>query len=385
MAELPGTAKSGLLREAVTLSRVRACVVLLVSGLASPALACGLVVEQMTTNGRTNPLGIAADDLSLSWAIRAETRGVVQTAYRIRVGAVEGGDDVWDSGRIVSGKQIDIALPRELRLSPSTRYYWQVMIWDDAGVASRWSSPAWFETGLLSASDWSGAKWIAPRSRTVAVTTASVRSDRSETVAPLPLLRGTIDLPKEVKHARLYASARGLYQLSINGCKVGDQHLAPGWTDYCKRIQAQTYDVTPLLEKGVNVIGAALGDGWYRGKVGIGWRNVYGDALAFVAMLHVTYADESEETLVSDGGWRTSEGPFVQADLQDGETFDARREQVSWDRKEFDASAWLPADVLSDDLSEIVPQPDEPVRLLRALTAQNRTSPAPGVYVYDLG
>src|SRR5207249_2142946 len=152
---------------------------------------------------------------------------------------------------------------------------WQVKIWDGAGEESGWSSPAWFDTGLLTATDWSGAEWIA----------RSPQNNTGEFSASCPLFRGEIKLAKKVKSARLYASSHGLYELCVNGQKAGDQYLAPGWTDYTRRIQAQTYDVTPLLRKGLNVIGAELGSGWYRGKVGLGWHTVYGDKLALVAKL----------------------------------------------------------------------------------------------------
>jgi alpha-L-rhamnosidase len=328
-------------------------------------------VGQMTCNGRSNPLGIAADDVSLAWTIAAEERGTVQGAYQIRVGTTAVGDDVWNSGRMASGRQIDVTLPGDLHLQPATRYFWQVKIWDGNGVESKWSAPAWFETGPLSPADWSGAKWIA--------------SPTTNAAAPRPLLRDVVKLTKKVKSARIYASAHGLYQLSINGQKVGDAFLAPGWTDYNKRIQSQTYDVTPLLQKGVNVIGVALGDGWYRGNVGMSWRGVYGNTLALVAKLQVAYTDGSTENFVTDGNWRSADGPFVQADLQDGEKYDARLEQPGWGRVGFDASSWKPVTVASDDLTKLVPQPDEPVRATEVLPARTRTEPRPGAYVFDLG
>ncbi len=335
--------------------------------------AWALSIEQTTVNGRVNPLGIASDDVSFAWAMTAETRGAMQSACQIRVGTTEGGNDVWDSGRVASERQIDIALPSNLHLAPATRYYWQVKIWDGNGVVSDWSAPAWFETGLLSTADWFGAKWIAHS------------APAADAVKSLPLLRGVIKLHTTVKNARIYASAHGLYQLSINGQKVGDSFLAPGWTDYNKHIQAQTYDVTSLLQKGDNVIGAALGEGWYRGNVGMSWRGVYGNALALVMKLQVTYTDGSTENFVTDEHWCSADGPFVQADLQDGENYDARLEQPGWDGVGFDTSSWKPVTVASDDLTKLVPQPDEPVRATEILPARTRTEPKPGAYVFDLG
>lgn len=335
-------------------------------------VAWALSVEQLTVNGRTNPLGIAADDISFAWAATTDERGFTQSGYQIRVGTKAGSADVWDSGKVKSPQQIDVVLPAQVRAAPATRYFWQVKIWHGGGEASKWSAPAWFETGLLTPADWSGAKWIA--------SPAATNAPQS-----LPLLCGVVTLKRKVKTARLYASAHGLYQLSINGQRVGDQYLAPGWTDFPKRIQHQTYDVTELVKKGTNAIGAALGDGWHRGKVGLNWRNVYGNTLALVAKLQVTYTDGSTESFVTDGSWRAAGGPFVQADLQDGESYDARREQPGWDRADFDASSWSPVVVASEDLAKLIPQPDEPVRVTELLPARTRTEPAPGAFVYDLG
>lgn len=351
-----------------------AALAVLVACAAPPVTDRALSFELPTVNGRSNPLGIAADDISFGWATAGTgslARSITQSAYRIRVGATEGSDDVWDSGRVSSDRQVDVRLPSHLPLASAKRYYWQVRIWDGEGRASDWSAPAWFETGLLSGADWSGAKWITHRT--------------TQQGASSPLLRGVIDLKKQVRSARIYASARGVYLLSINGHRVGDQYLAPGWTDNSKRIQSQTYDVTALLRSGPNVIGAALGDGWFRGKVGLGWRKVYGDTLAFIAKLHVTYEDGSSTSFVTNDSWQSAEGPFVQADLQDGESYDARLEQRGWDGVSFDASTWATADVVASDTDKLVPQPDEPVRATEILSARTRTMPAPGEYVYDLG
>jgi alpha-L-rhamnosidase len=347
-----------------------AAVALLVACSSVPVEDSKLSFESLTVNGRADPLGIAAHDLSFAWATAtkdANARGITQSAYRIRVGTTQGGHDVWDSGQVKSNRQLDLRLPANLKLASMTRYHWQVRIWDGDGVESNWSSPAWFETGLLSAADWADAKWIAHRN------------------SSNPLLRTAFDLKKPVRSARVYASARGVYLLSINGQKVGDQYLAPGWTDYSKRIQAQTYDVTALLRSGSNVIGVALGDGWFRGKVGLGWSGVYGDTLAFIAKVHVVYEDGSTASFVTDDSWRSAPSPFIQADLQDGEAYDARGEPSGWDRSDFDASTWTAATIVSNDTKQLVPQPDDPVRATETLTARTRSMPAAGEYVYDLG
>jgi len=351
----------------------RPLAVALLAGCVAATDVWALSIGRMTTNGRANPVGIGGDDISLGWTIESETRGKVQSAYEVRLGSTESGTDLWDSGRVSSDRQIDVTVPEGIKIASARRYYWQVRVWDGTGESSDWSAPAWFETGLCSPADWSGAKWIGQP------------KPAGDGPGPLPLLRGVFKVSKTVKSARLYASAHGVYRLSLNGRNVGDQFLAPGWTDYPRRIQTQTYDVTSLLQNGANVIGAALGDGWFRGHVGLHWRGVYGDTLALVAKLHVTYTDGTTDTLVTDAGWRSATGPFVQADLQDGETYDARLEQDGWNKAGFEAADWIPAAIVSDDLTRLVPQPDEPVRATEVLIARTRTMPAPGEFVYDLG
>ena len=162
---------------------LRLAITSVVLGFAAITDAHALSVGQMTTNGRINPLGIGGDALSLAWSIESDTRGTVQGAYRVRVGTTEGADDVWDSGRVASDRQTDIALPASRPLRPATRYYWQAKIWDGNGTESAWSAPAWFEIGLPAA-EWAEAKWIAHPQP------APASNGQSVTASALPLLWG---------------------------------------------------------------------------------------------------------------------------------------------------------------------------------------------------
>ncbi|MDX3659609.1 family 78 glycoside hydrolase catalytic domain [Streptomyces sp. ID05-26A] len=204
---------------------------------------------------------------------------------------------------------------------------------------------------------------------------------------PMPLLRKEFNTKagKRIASARVYASALGLYRLTINGKVVGDQLLTPGWTDYHKRIQSQTYDVTGLLGSGGNVIGAALANGWWAGKVGIGWSRQYGDTPALVARIRVTYTDGSTQWIDTDESWKAGDGPFVRADLQDGETYDARLEHAGWDRPGFHDVDWSSVASVPSRTALLVPQTDEPVRATEVLKSRKMTEPTPGTYVYDLG
>jgi alpha-L-rhamnosidase len=331
--------------------------------------ASSLSINKATTNGRVNPLGIAASDISFGWSASSALRGTKQQAYQIWVGTTPGVHDIWDSGQVQSERQVSVVLPSGVSLQAATRYYWQVKLWDTLGNSSDWSAPAWFETGLLAPSDWAGADWIT----------------RSLSGTSLPLLRGEFVARSAVASARVYASAQGLYEVSINGQQAGDQFLAPGWTNYFARVQAQTYDITSLVQTGTNVIGAALADGWFRGKVGIGWTQQYGTQLAFVAKIKVTYTDGSTDWFATSSAWKASYGPYVAADLQDGETYNANLEQSGWNTPGFNTSSWPAATTVTNISSRLIPQPDEPVRQVTTLTAKSRTQIVPGTFIYDLG
>ena len=338
-------------------------------GIATGAWA--LTAVQTTVNGHETPLGIGNDDIAFGWAIEADVRNVVHGACQLRVGTTPGAGDIWDSGRVATDRQLDFRLPDTVALEAGTRYYWQVRLWDGEGNAGDWSEPAWFETGLTN-DDWADAEWI-------------TRDDTDGVERPLPLLRGTFDAARPVRRARLYASARGVYQITLNGAPASDQFLAPGWTDYNTRIQSQTYDITDLVREGHNAIGVALGDGWYRGTVGIGWKSAYGNTLSFIARVRLDYEDGTSEWFNTDGSWLAGDSPRLQADLQHGEVYDARLEQPRWDTPDFDAAGWRPVRVPGDDRPRLVPQPDEPVRVVEVLRARGRTSPTAGTFVYDLG
>ena len=229
---------------------------------------------------RADPLGIDERVPRLGWALASEGRAVVQSAYRVLVAGSE--EDLeaeanllWDSGRVPSDRSLGIEYGGEA-LRSGSRCVWNVRVWDGGGGASPPSEPAAFEMGLLEgASDWEGA-WISagegPAGEGPAGDMEPPTGDEYDALgnglAPSPYVRREFGLGRPVRRARLYATARGLYELSVNGARVGDDVLAPGWTDYRKRIQYQTYDVTDLLREGPNALGAILGDGWYAGFVG---------------------------------------------------------------------------------------------------------------------
>jgi alpha-L-rhamnosidase len=206
---------------------------------------------------------------------------------------------------------------------------------------------------------------------------------------PDPLFRRNFDVAKSVTRARLYATALGVYELRMNGERVGKSHLAPGWTDYRKRVQYQTYDVTDLVQQGDNVVAAMLGAGWYAGHVAIFGPNQYGSTPHLLAQLELTYEDGTTEVVSTDDTWLGSSGPIEASDLLMGESYDARREQAGWDAPGFDAQEWTPADTgltgHKGELGDLVAQNGPTVQVMQEIEPLEMTEPEPGKFVFDLG
>jgi alpha-L-rhamnosidase len=324
-----------------------------------------------------NPLGYGERQPQLSWKLPA-VDGLRQAACRI-VAASDAAllperPDLWDSGWVESGQSLFVDYAGK-PLQSRQRVYWQVRYKDGAGEESAWSAPAWFEMALLEKDDWQ-ASWI------------HLPEDNPAVVAPAPHFRREFNAAdKPLKAARLYASAKGIVELHLNGERVGDGHFAPEWTDYRKRIHFTTHDVTALLRPGANAVGAILGEMWYAGPLGYQNKvNFWGDTPELLLQLELTYADGARETIVSDTGWQAATGPIRYANIYMGETYDARLELGDWSAPGHDASTWsgvLAKPIDADILIEA--KPNQPVRAIQEL-APVRVSPLrPGSWLFDLG
>lgn len=299
-----------------------------------------MIVTNLRCEYRSNPLGLDVISPRLSWQLQSDRRGTRQTGYQILAAGSE--HDLlneqnlrWDSGKTLSDQSVHVPYAGE-SLRSGQRVWWKVRVWDEHDQPSAYSSPAWWEMGLLERTDWQG-DWIG----------ASLVGGPFTTI-PCPFLRQEFNLNQPVVSGRLYATALGLYEIYLNGQQVAEDVLTPGWTDYRYRVRYQVYDVTSLLAQGKNAIGAILGDGWYCGHIAWQGRQLYGDRPRLLAQLHLTLADSSVRVIATDGTWKTTFGPLVESDLLMGESYDARLEFAGWSEPGFNDATWSSVDVFAD-------------------------------------
>lgn len=336
-----------------------------------------LTVKTLRCEYSVNPVGIDVPRPRLSWQLQSPERRTLQTSYEVRVAASEldlkKGKVLWSSGTRNSDQSIHIPYDGP-QLQSGHRYFWQVRVADNHGHLSAWSPMAFWEMGLLHPEDWQ-SRWITPN-----------LSEDATKSNPAPLLRTDFAVNKRVAGARLYASAMGLYEMELNGKRVGDQYLTPGWTAYDFRYQYQTYDVTSLLNKGANSLAATLGDGWFRGQVA--WnpkRNNYGTKLALLAQLVITFGDGTRQIVGTDEKWKSSTGPVLASDIYDGEIYDARLQQPRWSMPGFDDSKWKSVTVLPPPKRKVIASEAPAVREIEEIKPVKVLKTPAGDIVLDMG
>lgn len=327
-------------------------------------------VSHLRCEYRMNPIGLDVKSPRLSWQLQSDRRNCMQSAYQIQLSLTEDFDGiVWDSGEISTDQSIHVEL-NQFQPSPRTRYYYRIRAWDDAGSDSGWSETAYFEMGLMDSNNRWQAEWI----------TAQPTDDGDTSC---PRMRKQFKVKQPVTSARIYVTALGLYELHLNNTRVGEDYFTPGWTSYRKRLQYQTYDVTHLLQDGQNILGAYLGDGWYRGY--LGWnkeREIFGSTSALLLELHIKYADGSEEWILSNGDWTAAPSAIRMSDIYMGETYDARMES---DWSDSSQVSWLPVNVLEHPKDIIVAQENVPVTQVEQLQPIALLTTPQGDRVIDMG
>ena len=330
-------------------------------------------IAELRFEHRRDALGIGTAQPRLSWVVETAAAGWWQSGYEIEASDLNG-QQREQTGQVASDQSVLVAWPFA-PLESRQRRAVRVRVWGRDGQVSAWSEPATLEIGLLQPTDWS-AQFVAPD------------WDEDTSVAqPSPLLRREFTLRSGVAQARLYATALGVYEAEINGHTVGEHVLDPGWTSYAHRLRYHTFDVTALLAEGSNVLGATLGEGWYRGRLGFGSgrRNIYGDRIALLAQLEITYTDGTTERIATDEHWRAATGPIRVSSIYDGETYDARLERPGWSQAGYDDSDWTGVRPIERDLATLVAPLGPPVRRIEERAPVAITTSPAGRTLIDFG
>lgn len=379
----------------------------------SAAIAHAHSTVDLKVAHQSEPLGIDDAAPRLSWRMEGEKPGLAQSAYRILVATSRDkltpeDADLWDSSRIDSAAAAATYAGKPL--PSSTWIHWTVRT-GSGDTASEWAEPQRFLTALI------GSQPHQPYISFLDNTPFHQTRNQLH-LPPARYYRGSFTPEKKITRAIAHASALGIYELHVNGQRVGDAYFAPGWTDYRQRAYYNTYDLTPYLTEHTNTLGAIVADGWYAGYVGYGklvgygphrtGRDIYGKTPALMIETHVFYDDGSHEIIGTDTTWKTAAGPETEADFLMGEAYDARKEMPGWSTPAFDDSGWEPAILAEDNGSIIEPfsdafienqkrefgfvrppvfhaYPAQPVRIIEELPAKSVKEFKPGVFIFDLG
>ena len=340
-----------------------------------PAICVGKIrITDMRTNGLQHPQGTDPETKPVfSWILASDKPNTFQKAYRIVV--TSQGKTLWDTGRVNSDNSVTINY--EGALAPDTKYNWTLQVWDNHGFVSKKSASYW-QTGLRTI-DWK-AQWITA----------------SETIVPA-YFRTSETLSRKIRKATAYITSHGIYEAFINGKRVGDYELTPGWTTYLKRLQYQAYDVTDMLLKGKNVFAAMVSPGWYSGGMNTGNpknRYKYGKDVSLLMQINIEYADGTKQSIVTDGNWEccvpaeeefAKAGGVTFANIYDGETIDARLMDSSWASIQPQTSWKRKAKVMNMSKNHLVATINEPVKASQSILAKEIIITPKGEKVIDFG
>ena len=345
----------------------------------------------------SDPVGIGDQKPTFSWIVKSDEQNERQTAYQVIVADNQqdinkNEGNVWDSGKINSGKSNGIIYDGKVLIS-SHKYYWKVRIWSRGGK-SEYSSASTFTTAILHENEWQ-AKWIGeglsidPDNRNgfyYEPIRVDANGDSLKYNGKSLLLRKQITFSKPVTSALINVCGLGLYELMINGEKVGNKVLNPAKTNYAKMVLYDTYDVTDFLQKGENAIGIMLGNGWFNPiPKWWTWRmQWYGEKRAMLQM-QLTFDDGTTQTLITDGSWKIAEGPVRKHCIYDGETYDATKEITGWDTPEFDDSLWANAKEISAPKGELMTQEMPAIKKNETLKPVSVNYPENSMALVDFG
>ena len=344
--------------------------------LASAAVAGAAITPySLECEARRNPIGIDSAQPRFGWKLKSAEQNQTQSAYQILVASsveklAPGAADLWDSGRVASDETTWIAYAGK-PLGAFQTYWWQVRVWDGAGVPSEFSERAGWTMALVG-NTWR-AGWIS-------------HPDHALRSGPLPLFRKEVVLEKPLRRAMVLVAGVGFHELHVNGAKVGDHVLAPAWSNYRATVYYETFDVTAMLKPGANALGVMLGNGFY--NVAGGRYTKYTGSFGHPRLalhLHLEFADGTTRDVTTDGSWRAQDGPITFSCIYGGEDYDARLELPGWDAPGFDDSAWSRVTTGEAPGGVLRAQSSPPIKVQRTLATARVTEPKTGVKIYDLG
>ncbi|MFK7851514.1 MAG: family 78 glycoside hydrolase catalytic domain [Akkermansiaceae bacterium] len=379
--------------------------IILFIALAAQSIAA-VVPNHLRTEYLENPLAILSKEPRFSWQLSASVqKNIRQTAFEIQVASTAGQiheADLWNSKKIQSN---DTSLIRYAgtTLGSNKQAFWRVRIWiDGLEEPTAWSEIASFATGL-SDTDWK-AEWIASAENPSRTSKENIQNFKDDpirgtiVVAPAKHLRKEFKTQSRPISARLHVTSLGVHTVELNGERVGDWFLAPGWTSYDHRLNYLTYDVTEMVKNGQNVIGATIADGWYAGYCAYGLftkqagldkklfgRYYYGKIPGLKAQLEIVYSDGSQQIIATDQSWKSSLGPITESDILMGEFYDARKELGAWSTVGFDDSKWKVVIPHEGNKGTLEPHPGVAVRPIKEIIPVSVTEHKKGVWIFNLG
>jgi len=335
-----------------------------------------LKVNNLKCEHLQNPIGIDETHPRFTWQLESDKPGSFQKAFQLAVGTEEaevtsGDGNVWESGTVNSSVIPVVYSGSELQ--PFTRYYWSVRVQDEKGGWPDWSPVAFFETGMMEMANWKG-KWIT--------------DTHDYNVKPAPYFRKEFSAGKKIESARVYIAVAGLYELSINGQRIGDHRLDPTYTRFDRRNLYVTYDVTENLQQGGNAVGVLLGNGWYNHQSTAVWffdQAPWRARPKFCMDLRITYSDGSMETISTGQDWQTAHSPVIFNSIYTAEHYDARMEQPGWDKPGFKADGWRNAANTGAPSQNIVAQALHPIRNVTEIPAVEMKKQGERTWLFDFG
>jgi hypothetical protein len=358
-----------------------------------PGFTQKLLVTNLRCEYRQNPLGVDVAHPKFSWELQSSQQSVVQAVYRILVAddpalLQKNEGNTWDSKKINSRTSIQVEYSGKV-LQPAKKYFWKVMIWDNKGNVTAWSNHAWWQMGLLTTKDWNDAKWIGYEEiNDTSIIVPLVHGNGKRSWGPrkdiLPELRKIFSVNKEIKNATVFICGLGQFELRINGNKVGDHFLDPGWTYYSKHALYVSFDITGMLQQGKNAIGVMLGNGFYY-IPGQRYRKMTG-AFGLPKMILRTvieYTDGTSYTIASDESWKAAPSAIIFSSMYGGEDYDANLEQAGWDNALFNDNTWRNA-IVTNGAPILNSQMAEPLKVMDKFPVAKKNQLTNGDWVYDL-